>query len=503
MKEDEMADHRGQMPDYLTERRTRAQTAESGGTWVVVYSYENGWKEIVTAEKPSVRNHNPGNVRYYDPTDSEDVKRRALERARNRDHALYIDKDGYGVYPDWLTGKHAADGVWERARAKGRTIKELARSYTKTEQEQRIGDLAKKAAGWLDRDGNPVNQDTPLSKLTQEQFITLRNYNNMQLEGWLNELQNAEREWIPPSEGTRQAPQSTPRSPANKPPVPAGPTKPRSSLEAPPTPYRPASLDMGTPPDQAQPMVARNKFLPPDMSQSFPTQFADPLAQYAGAGVSPVTENSYVPGQGGPARPNLLDSPSSFDSLFSGSGSQPQVIAQPSRQPSGTNQVPAGRVRKAPFYSLRDRLDFLGRVYRVAKPISEATGLSLPFVLAHAAHEVQFGKNVMENNLFNLKADKDWQGSTHLRGGTEYRSYPSYEESLKDYLGYLQADPRYGKMFEPVTRASVGRLADAIHYAGYSEDPLYGPRILGAAKDPIMKRALWQFRHWPPDHTAP
>jgi hypothetical protein len=101
---------------------------------------------------------------------------------------------------------------------------------------------------------------------------------------------------------------------------------------------------------------------------------------------------------------------------------------------------------------------------------------------------------------------------------------------MKDYLAYLQADPRYGKMFEPVTRASVGRLADAIHYAGYSDDPLLSfplfpfvegmaptalpvegatlapliaPRILGAAKDPIMKRALWQYRHWPPDHTAP
>ena len=75
----------------------------------------------------------------------------------------------------------------------------------------------------------------------------------------------------------------------------------------------------------------------------------------------------------------------------------------------------------------------------MAKPVSEATGLSLPFILAHAAHEVEFGKNIMENNLFNLKADKDWQGSTHLKGGNEYRSYPSYEESMKDYLGYLQA----------------------------------------------------------------
>jgi flagellar protein FlgJ len=89
-----------------------------------------------------------------------------------------------------------------------------------------------------------------------------------------------------------------------------------------------------------------------------------------------------------------------------------------------------------------------------------------------------------------------------LKGGNEYRSYPSYEESMKDYLAYLQGNPRYAKMFEPVTRGSLGTLADVIHHAGYSDDPLYTFRILAAAKDPIMKQALWQYRHWPPADTS-
>ena len=202
-----------------------------------------------------------------------------------------------------------------------------------------------------------------------------------------------------------------PRAPTNQTPSPIAPAKPHSSLEAPPTPYRPASLDMGAP-GPAQPMAGGNEFSSPDMSLRYPTQFADPFAQYADRGFSPVTENPYVPGQIGPARPNLLDSPSSFDSLAFGTGNPPQVIAQPSRQPGGKSQVKAGQDRKAPFYSLQDRLDFLGRVYKVAKPLSEATGLSLPFILAHAAHEVQFGKNIRENNVFNLKADKDWRPKT-------------------------------------------------------------------------------------------
>ena len=85
-----------------------------------------------------------------------------------------------------------------------------------------------------------------------------------------------------------------------------------------------------------------------------------------------------------------------------------------------------------------------------------------------------------------------------MKGGNEYRSYPSYEESMKDYLAYLQGNPRYAKMFEPVTRGSLGTLADVIHHAGYSDDPLYGFLILAAAKGPIMKQAFWQYQHRPP-----
>ena len=45
---------------------------------------------------------------------------------------------------------------------------------------------------------------------------------------------------------------------------------------------------------------------------------------------------------------------------------------------------------------------------------------------------------------------------------------------------------------------SLGMLADAIHHAGYSDDPLYTFRILRAAQDPLMKRAVWQYWHRPP-----
>jgi flagellar protein FlgJ len=141
---------------------------------------------------------------------------------------------------------------------------------------------------------------------------------------------------------------------------------------------------------------------------------------------------------------------------------------------------------------VKDKLDFLKDVYRVAKPVSDATGLSLPFILAHAAHETGWGKNVNGNNLFNLKADEGWEGPAIIKGNATYREYPSYEESMKDYLGYLRDNPRFGTMFEPATRGGVEKLANAIHYAGYRDDPLYRMGIMAAAQEPLMKWALWQ-----------
>jgi len=74
---------------------------------------------------------------------------------------------------------------------------------------------------------------------------------------------------------------------------------------------------------------------------------------------------------------------------------------------------------------------------------------------------------------------------------------------MEDYISHLETNPRYARMFEPDTRENLGMLADAIDHAGYSDDPLYTFRILGAAQDPIMKRAVWQYRHWPPEESGP
>jgi len=295
-------------------------------------------------------------------------------------------------------------------------------------------------------------------------------------------------------------------APADKPSVPPSPTKPHSSLETPQSSVHATSFPMDTP-GGVKLTEQWKKLLAYDPSQGFLMPPADPLAHYAEARFSypfpSAMEGTTIPTLDDILRPNLLTSPPQSGFFSSGKGNPPQPNTQPFGQPRTMPRGPVSQAAQPPSYSLKDQLDFLGRVYRVAKPISEATGLSLPFILAHAAHEVDFGKNIQGNNLFNLKADKDWEGPTHTRGNETYRSYPSYAESVNDYFAHLQGNPRYAEMFEPDTRGNLGMLADAIDHAGYSDDPLYTFRILGAAQDPIMKRAIWQYRHWPPEESGP
>lgn len=165
--------------------------------------------------------------------------------------------------------------------------------------------------------------------------------------------------------------------------------------------------------------------------------------------------------------------------------------------PADTSGSEAADVKPRPLYSLKDKLDFLGNVYSLAKPVSERTGLSLPFLLSQASYETGWGKSLKGNSLFNLEADDTWQGPTATRNGKSVRAYPSYEESMKDYVDFLENTPRYGKIFETLTRENVDRLADAIQNTGYSEDPYYARGIAAFSSTPLMKHALWRFGHRP------
>jgi flagellum-specific peptidoglycan hydrolase FlgJ len=138
-------------------------------------------------------------------------------------------------------------------------------------------------------------------------------------------------------------------------------------------------------------------------------------------------------------------------------------------------------------YTIKDKFDFLKDVYNEAKPVSERTGLSLPFIIGHAATETGWGKWLNGNNLFNLEAGRDLKGPTMEVDGKTIRAYPSYKESMKDYIAHFRNTPGYTDLFEPETRTNARRLADAIQNGGFrASDPLYAKKIMLNVEHPLI-----------------
>jgi flagellar protein FlgJ len=91
------------------------------------------------------------------------------------------------------------------------------------------------------------------------------------------------------------------------------------------------------------------------------------------------------------------------------------------------------------------------------------------------------------NNLFNIKADRRWDGDSAQVATLEYRdgvaqrekalfrSYPSYEDSFNDYVDFLKNSSRYQQALQSADNPYdyIQKLQDA----GYATDPAYADKI--------------------------
>lgn len=103
------------------------------------------------------------------------------------------------------------------------------------------------------------------------------------------------------------------------------------------------------------------------------------------------------------------------------------------------------------------QVDFIASITGAAKVASSETGLSFELMLSQAALETGWGANILPgtNNIFNIKADSSWTGSSqtfHVRemiNGTwvwvdaSFRVYPTLEAAFRDRVQFLQDNPRY------------------------------------------------------------
>jgi hypothetical protein len=73
-----------------------------------------------------------------------------------------------------------------------------------------------------------------------------------------------------------------------------------------------------------------------------------------------------------------------------------------------------------------------------------------------------------------------------------FRSYPSYRESVADYVEFLRSNPRYVRALQLVDDP-VG-FAHALQNAGYATDPGYARKIIDILNGEVLTQAVLDLK---------
>jgi flagellar protein FlgJ len=139
--------------------------------------------------------------------------------------------------------------------------------------------------------------------------------------------------------------------------------------------------------------------------------------------------------------------------------------------------------------------DFVRRLHPYAERAAKELGVEPKVILAQAALESGWGRSVIKHgngsnsfNLFNIKADKAWQGKQAQVATLEFdrgipkkvnagfRSYDSFEESFRDYVDFIKSNPRYGDALKKAGNAE--QYMHELQQAGYATDPKYADKVM-------------------------
>ncbi|HCG5236310.1 TPA: flagellar assembly peptidoglycan hydrolase FlgJ [Vibrio parahaemolyticus] len=137
---------------------------------------------------------------------------------------------------------------------------------------------------------------------------------------------------------------------------------------------------------------------------------------------------------------------------------------------------------------------FVNSMKPYAEKAAKALGVEPSLLLAQAALETGWGQKVVQNargssnNLFNIKADRSWQGdkvttqtlefhdNTPVKETAAFRSYSNYQDSFNDYVRFLNDNPRYETALQQCGDSES--FIRGIHRAGYATDPTYADKVL-------------------------
>jgi flagellar protein FlgJ len=160
---------------------------------------------------------------------------------------------------------------------------------------------------------------------------------------------------------------------------------------------------------------------------------------------------------------------------------------------------------KSPRWSSPE--SFVKDVWPHAERVAKRLNVAPEGIVAQAALETGWGAHVMQrnngassNNLFGIKANNGWSGSSvshptveYIDGVAEYRyerfrAYPDIGTTFDDYARFIEENPRYKAVL--AAGHDTRTFAIALQESGYATDPLYAAKIARVSESDTMREAM-------------
>ncbi len=246
-------------------------------------------------------------------------------------------------------------------------------------------------------------------------------------------------------------------------------------------------------------------------------QMAQHISSNGGVGLAEVLERQLGGNQAAIGRRDRFAEPQSFDvaeqmeRAFPAPERNPMMVGRIVRTPpAGATPAPAEaavattqpyqpaqtesarQVEREYDFSTPER--FVASVWPHAEAAARELGTQPEVLVAQAALETGWGRHVIRrsdgessHNLFNIKADRRWDGDRATVSTIEYRrgvavreraafrAYDSFEDSFRDYVDFIKNSPRYSNALRQA--ANPEAYITELHRAGYATDPLYADKI--------------------------
>jgi flagellar protein FlgJ len=180
-----------------------------------------------------------------------------------------------------------------------------------------------------------------------------------------------------------------------------------------------------------------------------------------------------------------------------GNGGTPSPSVAPNRTPSASSPSAAAAAPGGASAAIAGALTTAGQFIEKMRPYAEmaaqAMGVPAHYLVAQAGLETGWGRSqprgadgTPSNNLFGIKAGKNWNGAVVEAATTEYvagkpvrtverfRAYASPAEAFQDFAALLARGGRYAATLASGTAEGY---ATQMQKAGYATDPAYADKL--------------------------